>query len=44
VIRFEYYWPTYPYLLFVFGISTLIQTALTPWFGVYCYRNMEIES
>ena len=44
MMRGEYPWLIYPYLLLIFGVPTLIQTALTPWFGVYCYRNMEIES
>ena len=44
MLRLSYNWASYPYFLFIFGIPTLIQTALTPWFGVYCYNNMEIES
>ena len=44
MLRLPYNWESYPYFLFIFGIPTLIQTALTPWFGVYCYNNMEIES
>ena len=44
LMRLPYFWPVYPYLLFIFGISTLILTAVTPWFGVYCYRNIEVES
>ena len=44
MMRLPYFWPMYPYLLFVFGVPTMVQTALMPWFGVYCYNNMEIES
>lgn len=33
-----------PILYLVFGLPVLIQTALTPWFGTYCYNNQEIES
>jgi len=42
--RVELYWAFYPYLLLIFGVPTLLQTVLMPWFGVYCYNNMEIES
>jgi len=33
-----------PFLLLIFGVPVLIQLALAPWFGIYCYRNQEIES
>ena len=33
-----------PYLYLIFGLPVLIQLALAPWFGIYCYRNQEIES
>ncbi|MCL2305657.1 MAG: hypothetical protein FWC43_09965 [Planctomycetaceae bacterium] len=39
-----YFWAFYPFLLVIFGVPALLQTALMPWFGVYCYRNMEVES
>ncbi len=34
----------FPALLFIFGLPTLAQLLLTPWFGVYCYNRMEVES
>ena len=33
-----------PYLYLIFGLPVLIQLALAPWFGIYCYKNQEIES
>ena len=33
-----------PYLYLIFGVPVLLQLALAPWFGIYCYRNQEIES
>jgi len=33
-----------PFLYLIFGIPVLCQLALTPWFGIYCYNNLEIES
>jgi hypothetical protein len=33
-----------PFLYLIFGIPVLLQLALAPWFGIYCYRNQEIES
>jgi hypothetical protein len=33
-----------PYLYLIFGVPVLCQLALAPWFGIYCYRNQEIES
>lgn len=33
-----------PFLYLIFGMPALIQTALMPWFGIYCYNNQEIES
>jgi hypothetical protein len=33
-----------PFLYMIFGIPVLLQLALAPWFGIYCYRNQEIES
>jgi len=33
-----------PFLYLVFGIPVLAQLALAPAFGIYCYRNLEIES
>jgi len=41
--------PTYsleivPFLYLIFGLPVLVQLALAPWFGIYCYRNLEIES
>lgn len=33
-----------PFLAVVFVPSAILQTILTPWYGVYCYRNQEIES
>jgi len=33
-----------PFLYLIFGVPVLIQLALAPYFGIYCYRNMEIES
>ena len=44
VMRLPYNWPMYPFLLIIFGIPAAVQTLLTPWFGVYCYNQMEIES
>ena len=32
------------FLYLIFGLPVLLQLILTPWFGVYCYRNQEIES
>lgn len=39
-------YPVYliPYVYLVFGLPAVIQTALMPAFGVYCYKNQEIES
>ena len=33
-----------PFLYLIFGVPVLLQLLLTPWFGIYCYRNQEIES
>jgi hypothetical protein len=33
-----------PFLYLIFGVPVLVQIALAPWFGIYCYRNQEIES
>lgn len=33
-----------PYLYLIFGVPVLLQLMLAPWFGIYCYRNQEIES
>jgi len=33
-----------PFLYLIFGIPVLAQLALAPAFGIYCYRNLEIES
>jgi hypothetical protein len=33
-----------PHLYVVFGIPTLLQIIIAPWFGIYCYNNQEIES
>jgi hypothetical protein len=33
-----------PHLYVVFGIPALLQIIFTPWFGIYCYNNQEIES
>ena len=33
-----------PYLVGIFLPTALVQMILTPWYGVYCYRNQEIES
>jgi hypothetical protein len=33
-----------PFLYLIFGIPVLCQLALAPWFGIYCYNNLEIES
>ena len=33
-----------PFLYLVFGVPVLLQLLLAPWFGIYCYRNQEIES
>jgi len=33
-----------PFIDLIFGIPVLLQLALAPWFGIYCYRNLEIES
>ena len=33
-----------PFIYLIFGVPVLIQLALAPWFGIYCYRNQEIES
>ena len=33
-----------PFLYLIFGVPVLIQIALTPWLGVHCYNNQEIES
>jgi hypothetical protein len=33
-----------PFLYLIFGVPVLLQIALAPWFGIYCYRNQEIES
>ena len=33
-----------PFLYLTFGAPVLVQLALAPWFGIYCYRNQEIES
>ena len=33
-----------PFLYVIFGVPVLVQFALAPWFGIYCYKNQEIES
>ena len=33
-----------PFLYLIFGVPVLLQVALAPWFGIYCYNNQEIES
>jgi hypothetical protein len=33
-----------PFLYLIFGVPVVLQLALAPWFGIYCYRNQEIES
>jgi hypothetical protein len=33
-----------PFLYLVFGLPVLVQLILAPWFGIYCYNNLEIES
>jgi len=33
-----------PFLYLIFGVPVMVQLALAPWFGVYCYNNQEIES
>jgi hypothetical protein len=33
-----------PFLYLIFGIPVICQLLLAPWFGIYCYRNQEIES
>jgi len=33
-----------PFLYLIFGVPVLLQLALAPWFGIYCYNNQEIES
>jgi hypothetical protein len=33
-----------PYIYLIGGVPVLLQLILAPWFGVYCYRNQEIES
>ena len=33
-----------PFLYLIFGVPVLAQLALAPAFGIYCYRNQEIES
>jgi hypothetical protein len=33
-----------PFLYLIFGVPVLLQIALAPVFGIYCYRNQEIES
>jgi hypothetical protein len=33
-----------PFLYLIFGVPVLCQLALAPWFGIYCYNNLEIES
>jgi amino acid transporter len=33
-----------PFIYLVVGVPVLIQIALAPWFGIYCYNNQEIES
>ena len=33
-----------PFLYLIFGIPVLIQLALAPYLGIYCYNNQEIES
>jgi hypothetical protein len=45
-IVMEIGYPLYiePYLYLIFGVPVLCQLALAPWFGIYCYNNLEIES
>ena len=33
-----------PFLYLIIGIPVLCQLVLAPWFGIYCYNNLEIES
>jgi len=33
-----------PFLYLIFGVPVLLQLALAPAFGIYCYNNLEIES
>jgi len=33
-----------PFLYLIFGVPVLVQLLLAPWFGIYCYKNLEIES
>ncbi|MDR3196739.1 MAG: hypothetical protein LBU34_02620 [Planctomycetaceae bacterium] len=33
-----------PYLFLIFGVPALLQILIAPWFGIYCYKNQEIES
>jgi hypothetical protein len=45
-IVMEIGYPLYiePFLYLIFGVPVLCQLALAPWFGIYCYNNLEIES
>jgi hypothetical protein len=33
-----------PYGYLIFGVPALLQIIITPYFGIYCYKNQEIES
>jgi hypothetical protein len=33
-----------PFLYLIFGLPVLLQLILAPYFGIYCYKNQEIES
>ncbi|MDR2441331.1 MAG: hypothetical protein LBE12_18375 [Planctomycetaceae bacterium] len=37
-------WSGIPFVFLIFGIPALVQILIAPWFGIYCYKNQEIES